>query len=205
LLAAAPYVLSNPLGLRLALGLANLATPSDVRLHIDSVEAGWQLPLQLHGLRLVARSGISSSGTGGGAATGGSDSEDASWAPFDPSSSEDDEEEAVQFTAASSTDPVEAGPGSTAGSASDSSTAVRFKHRRRSGAGAAPGDGSGGGGGGSRRRRVLVAVERIRTTQTLLQLLLGSKGARPSSAASPQTADHTTWQGGSWPPGSAGA
>ncbi|KAL4853484.1 Histone H1-II [Chlorella vulgaris] len=174
LLAAAPYVLSNPLGLRLALGLANLATPSDVRLHIDSVEAGWQLPLQLHGLRLVARSGISSSGIGGGAATGGSDSEDASWAPFDPSSSEDDEEEAVQFTAASSTDPAEAGPGSTAGSASDSSTAVRFKHRRRSGTGTAPGDGSGGV-GGSRRRRVLVAVERIRTTQTLLQLLLGSK------------------------------
>ena len=54
LLAATPYALSHPAGLRASLAVANAAAP--VRIHVDSFSAGWASPVVVEGVRVVERS-----------------------------------------------------------------------------------------------------------------------------------------------------
>lgn len=53
ILAPAPYVLSHPAGLRVALGVLNALGPAT--LHADSVSAGWWQPLVVEGLYIAER------------------------------------------------------------------------------------------------------------------------------------------------------
>lgn len=45
-----PAALSHPTGLRVALGLVNTVSP--IHLEVDNIIAGWQKPLQVHGVRI---------------------------------------------------------------------------------------------------------------------------------------------------------
>ncbi|EFN51561.1 hypothetical protein CHLNCDRAFT_140035 [Chlorella variabilis] len=163
LVAAAPYALSHPLGLRLALATANLAVPAPVSFHLDRLEAGWQQPLQLHGLRIVERS----SGSSSAGADGGLDG--FRGASFDPSSSEEEE--------AAAAPPPQPAAAAAAGAAGAGGGA-RHRQRGRGTGGSAvasPPAAAAAGAGGARRRRTLVQVERLRTGQTLWQLLRGEQ------------------------------
>lgn len=155
LAAVLPSMLSQPGVLRAALALVNSwVLPEAVSLQLDSLQAGWHRPLQLHGLRLVERCSGTTRRSGDLSAGEG--------APFDPSSSSDDEDEAPPAGLAAAAEAVEAG-------------SQRRAWRRGSSGEPEPGSGTVAAGTGSgKRRRTLVSVERISVPQTLWQLARGS-------------------------------
>lgn len=53
-LAIAPYLLSNPNGLRAAVGAANVvaASRAHISIHLESLSAGWARPIDVRGLRI---------------------------------------------------------------------------------------------------------------------------------------------------------